>query len=358
MKKRDTILVVDDVEMNRTILCTLFEKNYNLLEAENGEQAMQLLEKYHSRIAIVLLDLNMPVKNGYEVLEDMKAQGMLSTVPVIVITVESSSESEIKAFDLGASDIMMKPFELHVVERRVQNVIELNLHKLYQDELIEEQANKLRESQTVMVDALASIIESRSLETGQHVQRIRLFTKVLLEDVSVNYPEYDIDERRIELISSAAALHDIGKISIPDSILNKPGKLTSEEFEIMKSHTVKGCEMLATLKRIGDKEYLHYAYNICRHHHERFDGKGYPDHLVGDAIPICAQIAGIADCYDALTMDRVYRKAIDPDKATHMILNGECGTFSPKLLQRFEAVSDTFAQLSREYRDGIAPEED
>lgn len=357
MKKRDTILVVDDVEMNRTILCTLFEKNYNLLEAENGEQAMQLLEKYHSRIAIVLLDLNMPVKNGYEVLEDMKAQGMLSTVPVIVITVESSSESEIKAFDLGASDIMMKPFELHVVERRVQNVIELNLHKLYQDELIEEQANKLRESQTVMVDALASIIESRSLETGQHVQRIRLFTKVLLEDVSVNYPEYDIDERRIELISSAAALHDIGKISIPDSILNKPGKLTAEEFEIMKSHTVKGCEMLATLKRIGDKEYLHYAYNICRHHHERFDGKGYPDHLVGDAIPICAQIAGIADCYDALTMDRVYRKAIDPDKATHMILNGECGTFSPKLLQRFEAVSDTFAQLSREYRDGIAPEE-
>lgn len=357
MKKRDTILVVDDVEMNRTILCTLFEKNYNLLEAENGEQAMQLLEKYHSRIAIVLLDLNMPVKNGYEVLEDMKAQGMLSTVPVIVITVESSSESEIKAFDLGASDIMMKPFELHVVERRVQNVIELNLHKLYQDELIEEQANKLRESQTVMVDALASIIESRSLETGQHVQRIRLFTKVLLEDVSVNYPEYDIDERRIELISSAAALHDIGKISIPDSILNKPGKLTAEEFEIMKSHTVKGCEMLATLKRIGDKEYLHYAYNICRHHHERFDGKGYPDHLVGDAIPICAQIAGIADCYDALTMDRVYRKAIDPDKATHMILNGECGTFSPKLLQRFEAVSDTFAQLSKEYRDGIAPEE-
>lgn len=357
MKKRDTILVVDDVEMNRTILCTLFEKNYNLLEAENGEQAMQLLEKYHSRIAIVLLDLNMPVKNGYEVLEDMKAQGMLSTVPVIVITVESSSESEIKAFDLGASDIMMKPFELHVVERRVQNVIELNLHKLYQDELIEEQANKLRESQTVMVDALASIIESRSLETGQHVQRIRLFTKVLLEDVSVNYPEYEIDERRIELISSAAALHDIGKISIPDSILNKPGKLTAEEFEIMKSHTVKGCEMLATLKRIGDKEYLHYAYNICRHHHERFDGKGYPDHLVGDAIPICAQIAGIADCYDALTMDRVYRKAIDPDKATHMILNGECGTFSPKLLQRFEAVSDTFAQLSREYRDGIAPEE-
>lgn len=357
MKKRDTILVVDDVEMNRTILCTLFEKNYNLLEAENGEQAMLLLEKYHSRIAIVLLDLNMPVKNGYEVLEDMKAQGMLSTVPVIVITVESSSESEIKAFDLGASDIMMKPFELHVVERRVQNVIELNLHKLYQDELIEEQANKLRESQTVMVDALASIIESRSLETGQHVQRIRLFTKVLLEDVSANYPEYDIDERRIELISSAAALHDIGKISIPDSILNKPGKLTADEFEIMKSHTVKGCEMLATLKRIGDKEYLHYAYNICRHHHERFDGKGYPDHLVGDVIPICAQIAGIADCYDALTMDRVYRKAIDPDKAAHMILNGECGTFSPKLLQRFEAVSDTFAQLSREYRDGIAPEE-
>lgn len=351
MKKRDTILVVDDVEMNRTILCTLFEKNYNLLEAENGEQALQLLEKHHRRIAIVLLDLNMPVMNGYEVLDEMRKQNMLSTVPVIVITVESSSENELKAFDLGAADIIMKPFELHVVERRVQNVIELNLHKLYQDELIEEQACKLRESQTIMVDALASIIESRSLETGQHVQRIRLFTKVLLEDISVHCPEYNIDERKVELISSAAAMHDIGKIAIPDSILNKPGKLTAEEFEIMKSHTVKGCEMLASLKRLGDKEYLHYAYNICRHHHERWDGGGYPDHLVGDAIPIYAQITGIADCYDALTMDRVYRKAIEPDKAAHMILTGECGTFSSKLLQRFQAVSDTFAQLALEYKD-------
>lgn len=351
MKKRDTILVVDDVEMNRSILCALFEKNYNLLEAENGDQALQLLDKHADRITIVLLDLNMPVKNGYEVLEEMKANNLLSTIPVIVITVESSSENELKAFDLGAADIIMKPFELHVVERRVQNVVELNLHKLYQDELIEEQAAKLRESQTIMVDALSSVIESRSLETGQHVQRIRLFTKILLEDVSQCYPDQLLDDRKIEIISSAAAMHDIGKIAIPDSILNKPGKLTEEEFDTMKTHTTKGCEMLSVLKQIGDKEYLEYAYNICRYHHERWDGKGYPDHLVGNAIPLCAQIVGIADCYDALTMDRVYRKALPTDVAATMILTGECGTFSPTLLQNFQHVTDAFAQLSREYKD-------
>ncbi len=328
MMKRDTILIVDDMEVNRAILHGVFETQYNLLEAENGEQALLLLEAYHGQIAALLLDLMMPVMNGYQVMEEMRERGEFTDVPVVVITAEDSVEHEVRAFDLGASDIVKKPFEPHVVKRRIQNIIELNLHRLNQEELIAEQAARLRESNAVMIDALSSIIEYRSVETGQHIQRIRMFAKVLLEDVSRCYAEYGLNERNIDMIASALSMHDIGKIAIPDSILNKPGRLTPEEFEIMKTHSVKGCEILAGLDRMSDQEYLQYAYNICRYHHERWDGSGYPDGLKGDSIPVCAQVVGIADCYDALTTDRVYRKALPAGQAVNMILNGECGAFS------------------------------
>ena len=196
----------------------------------------------------------------------------------------------------------MKPFEPYVVKRRVQNIIELNQHRLNQEELIEEQAARLRESNSAMIDALSSIIEYRSAETGQHIRRIRIFTKALLEDVASSYPEYGLENPEIQMIVSASSMHDIGKIAIPDAILNKPGRLTKEEFEIMKTHSVKGCEILAGLDRMSDRQYLKYAYNICRYHHERWDGRGYPDGLKGDSIPIYAQVVGIADCYDALTL--------------------------------------------------------
>ncbi|MBS6646712.1 MAG: diguanylate cyclase [Clostridiaceae bacterium] len=349
--KRDTIIIVDDMEINRAILRGVFEKDYNLLEAENGNQALLLVEQYHSNIAAMLLDLVMPVKDGFQVMTELGNSNRLAEFPVVVITAEDSAESEVQAFDLGASDIIMKPFEPHVVKRRVQNIIELNLHKLNQDELIEEQAAKLRESNEVMIDALSSIIEYRSVETGQHIKRIRMFTKILLEDAARSYPEFGLTERNIAIIVSASSMHDIGKIAIPDSILNKPGRLTPEEFEIMKTHSIKGCEMLAGLDRMSDREYLQYAYNICRYHHERWDGKGYPDGLKGESIPVCAQVVGIADCYDALTTDRVYKKALSPEVAFNMILNGECGSFSPKLLECFKNVRVTFANLSKEYAD-------
>lgn len=354
MNIRNTILIVDDMEINRAILRGVLEKDYNLLEAENGEQALLLLEEYHDRIAALLLDLMMPVKNGYQVMTEMRRRGNFSDVPVVVITAEESVEHEVHAFDLGASDIVKKPFEPHVIKRRIQNIIELNLHRLNQEELIEEQAAKLRESNAVMIDALSAIIEYRSVETGQHIQRIRMFARVLLEDVSRCYAEFGLNERSIDMISSASSMHDIGKIAIPDSILNKPGKLTKEEFEIMKSHSIKGCEILAGLDRMSDKEYLQYAYNICRYHHERWDGSGYPDGLKGDSIPVCAQVVGIADCYDALTTDRVYRKALSSERAFNMILNGECGAFSPKLLECLKNVQVAFKNLAREYADGAA----
>lgn len=351
--RRNTILIVDDMGVSRAILSGAFEKSYNLLEAENGEQAMLLVQQYHMRLAAVLLNVNLPVKDGYQVLTEINTHGWLAEFPVIVIMAENSAESEIRAFDLGASDIIVKPFELHIVRRRVQNVIELNKHKLYQDELIEEQAQKLRESNAVMIDALSSIIEYRSVETGRHIQRIGVFTRVLLEDVEQCYPEYLLDDRKIAIIASASALHDIGKIAIPDAILNKPGRLTPGEYKVMKTHSVKGCKMLARLDRMGNEEYLQYAYSICRYHHERWDGRGYPDGLKGDNIPICAQVVGIADCYDALTNDRVYKKALSTEQAINMILNGECGAFSPRLLENLKNVQDILLLLSAEYADGV-----
>lgn len=355
---RNTLLVVDDMEINRAILRSLFEGEYNILEAGNGEQALMLLRQYRENIAAVLLDIVMPIKNGYQVLEEMEQSELLATIPVIVVTSQGSSTDEVRAFDLGASDLIPKPFEPHVVRRRVQNTVELNRHKLHLEELVEEQAASLRESKDVLMDALSSVIEHRSIESGQHVLRIRMFTKILLEDVMHSYPEYGLDARKIGVISSAASLHDIGKIAIPDAILNKPGKLTPEEFETMKTHAQKGCEILAGLDRMHDKEYLEYAYHICRYHHERWDGKGYPEGLQGENIPISAQAVSIADAYDALTTDRVYKKAYSPEKAFNMILNGECGCFSPRLLESFKNVREAFAELTRKYADGLSPKVD
>lgn len=351
MIKRDIVLIVDDIEMNRAILSGIFAKEYRSLEAENGVQALDLVQQYQNSIAVVLLDIMMPVMDGYQVMLEMNRLGLISKIPVIIITADSSTDSELKAFDAGAADVITKPFEAHLVRRRVQNVVELNLRKLHQDELIEEQAAKLMESNAAIISTLASVVEARSLETGLHIKRIGMYTKVLLEDIVHKHPEYILDDRQINIIVNAAALHDIGKIAIPDAILNKPGRLTTSEYAVMKTHSVKGCEMLANLSGIADREYLQYAYNICRYHHERWDGNGYPDQLKGDAIPIYAQVVGVADCYDALTTDRMYKKAIAPQQAISMILNGECGIFSPKLLESLKAVQSVWMQLSAQYAD-------
>jgi response regulator RpfG family c-di-GMP phosphodiesterase len=356
-KNRDTILIVDDMELNRMILHGIFEKDYTIVEAENGRQALSIVSQHHDTIAAILLDIVMPEMDGYEVMKKLNDGNYLSEFPIIIITAENSAEIELQAFDCGASEIIVKPFEAHVVKRRVQNSIDLNRRKLHQDEIIQEQANKIRNSSTLIIDALSEIIEGRSIEAGNHVKRIRLFTKVLLQDAQKRLPELSLDDNLVELISNASSMHDIGKISIPDQILNKPGKLSPEEFAVMKTHTTEGCKMLDKLKRIGSEDLLgnklmiSYAYNICRYHHERWDGKGYPDGLAGDNIPICAQIVGIADCYDALTNDRCYRKALPVDKAIDMILNGECGTFSPKLLTCLEDVKPEFSALTAKYKD-------
>lgn len=352
MALRDTLLLVDDQKSGRTILRRIFEDTYNLLEAENGEQALLLLEQHQSCIAVMLLDLVMPVMDGFELLAAMKERGLLLNIPVLIISSMDSPDHEMKAFDLGASDIILKPFEPMLVRRRVENIVELNSHKWHLQELVEQQSQTLRHSHDMIVDTLTSLIEHRSLESGQHILRIRGFTRLLLQELARSYPEYELTPLSIDLISRASALHDIGKISIPDAVLNKPGRLTPEEFEVMKGHSAIGSQMLVKLPRTGNEEYLNYAHDICRHHHERWDGHGYPDGLAYDNIPIAAQVVGLADAYDALTTKRVYKPALPHDRAAEMILNGECGVFSPKLLDCFRHLSGEFAQLAQKYADG------
>ncbi|MDL2327442.1 response regulator [Ruminococcaceae bacterium OttesenSCG-928-A11] len=341
-KQKKKLLVVDDIQLNRLILTELFSEDYEVIEAENGEAAMALISLFGTEIAIVLLDIVMPVMDGFEVLQRMNASGLMSTLPVILITGENDDEKALKGYALGASDMISKPFNPDVVARRVQNVVELYAHKQdlerklrEQKEMLEKQAERLRQSNQFVIDALSTTVEFRDSESGDHINRIRTLTKVMLEAMRDDYP---LTDEEIEAISNASAMHDIGKIAIPDSILMKPGPLTKEEFEVMKTHTVKGCDILTRVKSAQDQDYFTYCYEICRHHHERWDGRGYPDGLKGDEISIWAQATSLADVYDALTSPRVYKGAYDHDTAVRMILNGECGEFNPKLLASFQAV--------------------
>lgn len=345
--EKKIMLVVDDMELNRAILCELFNDKYDVMEAENGKEALQLIQKFGESIAIVLLDLIMPVLNGFEVLQEMADTGLSDRVPVIMITSENSEQAILNGYNLGVSDVITKPFNPDIVRKRVQNTVELNSYKLQlenkvktQVEFIERQSQELERVNSFIIDTLSTIVEFRDLESGQHVKRIRGLTKILLYGVAGKHKEYGLTEESINTISSASAMHDIGKIAIPDHILLKPGKLTWEEFEIMKTHTTKGCDLLNSLNYIKTSNYFKYSYEICRYHHERWDGNGYPDHLKGDEIPIWAQVVALADVYDALTSERVYKPAFTHEQAVKMIQNGECGEFNPILLEVFEDVQD------------------
>lgn len=344
------MLVVDDVEINRIILAELFTDQYDVLEAEDGQIALNLIDQHGTDISIVLLDLIMPVMDGFEVLREMNRTEIINNVPVIMITGEHDEEKTLTGYGLGVSEVVNKPFNQEIIRRRVNNVVDLYAHKqtlenklAEQKEMLEKQADKIKQSNQFVIDALSTTVEFRSLESGEHIKRIRLLVKVLLEKASAYYP---LTPQEIEIISSASAMHDIGKIAIPDAILCKPGKLTNEEFEIMKTHTTQGCKILEGVSYTQDQEYYKYCYEICRHHHERWDGRGYPDGLKGDEISIWAQATSLADVYDALTSKRVYKDAYTHDEAVNMIIRGECGTFNPKLLNCFVSVQDSLREMA------------
>lgn len=286
----------------------------------------------------------------------MSEWGLIDKVPVIVISAEDSEETENRTLDLHAIDFIRKPFEPSVVRRRVRNVYDLfeyknNLEGIVDDQTraLREQAERIQAFNDNMVDVLGMVVEYRHSESGQHVHRVKLYTELLCRQLMNDYPEYGLTEEDVKRIGQASVLHDLGKIAIPDSVLLKPGRLTDEEYEQIKLHTVLGDELIGRIKGAWDDDFAHAAREICRHHHERYDGKGYPDALKGEAIPISAQAVSVADVYDALVTDRVYKAAYTPDEAYAMIQNGECGTFSPKLLSCLAKLRSQFEEVRQSY---------
>ena len=348
--EKQKILIVDDSEMNRAILTGILDDGYDFLEAENGLQALDVL-RAHRDISHVLLDIVMPELDGFGVLSVMGEQHWIDQTPVIMISAESDSMLVERAYQLGATDYISRPFDKSVVRRRVINTLMLYGKQKHLMRMITEQVYRREKSNRLMTGILSHIVEFRNAESGPHVQHIQTVSELLLRQLARKTDRYTLTEDDIALISTASALHDIGKISIPDSILNKPGKLTAEEFEVVKTHAAVGASILQNLPMTQDEPLIQVAYQICRWHHERYDGHGYPDGLVGDQIPITAQVVSLADVYDALTGERCYKKAYPHETAVRMIQNGECGVFNPLLI---ECLLDIQDQLQREI--GTPPE--
>lgn len=339
--KKPTILVADDSAMNRAMLQVVLGDTYDIIEVEDGEQAIAALQRYGLSISLVLLDLVMPHMDGFEVLRIMNKQGWIQEIPVIMVTSEDSPEIANQAFDMGVSDFLNRPYNEGIVRRRVHNTLMLDAKQKALIEAVTHEVEKRQKDTSLMVGILSHIVEFRNGESGQHVLHVNALTELLLGALMATTDAYDLTPDRIELIKLASSLHDIGKISIDDKVLNKPGRLTDEEFELMKQHTVIGAEMLEDLSfSRADEPLIEVSYQICRWHHERYDGRGYPDGLKGDEIPIAAQVVALADVYDALTSPRVYKEAFSHEKSIEMILNGECGAYNPLLLDCLKKVAD------------------
>ena len=334
------ILVVDDSEMNREILSEILNEEYDIIEADSGDTCIDMLRKYETGISLVLLDIVMPGMDGFGVLNYMNRHHYLEDIPVIMISSEDSAEIVRRAYEMGVSDYINRPFDAGVVHRRVYNTIKLYAKQRRLITLITNQVYEKEKNNRMMVGILSQIVEFRNGESGSHVLNINIFTGMLLESLVQKTDKYNITWSERLLITTASALHDIGKIGIDDKILNKPGRLTDEEFKIMQNHTIIGASILENMGSYQDEELMKVAYQICRWHHERYDGKGYPDGLKGDEIPISAQVVSLADVYDALVSERVYKKAYSHEKAIEMIINGECGCFNPILLECLLDIQD------------------
>ena len=334
------ILVVDDSEMNREILSEILNEEYDIIEADSGDTCIDMLRKYETGISLVLLDIVMPGMDGFGVLNYMNRHHYLEDIPVIMISSEDSAEIVRRAYEMGVSDYINRPFDAGVVHRRVYNTIKLYAKQRRLITLITNQVYEKEKNNRMMVGILSQIVEFRNGESGSHVLNINIFTGMLLESLVQHTDKYDLSWSERLLITTASALHDIGKIGIDDKILNKPGRLTDEEFKIMQNHTIIGASILENMGSYQDEELMKVAYQICRWHHERYDGKGYPDGLKGDEIPISAQVVSLADVYDALVSERVYKKAYSHEKAIEMIINGECGCFNPILLECLLDIQD------------------
>ena len=333
LQNKSQILLVDDSAMSRMILKEILGGDYSILEAENGQECLEKMQAEAGNIALVLLDINMPVMDGFEVLKAMNANHTIEDIPVIMISSDDSDAAIRRSYELGASDYVTRPFDARIVYRRVTNTIKLYAKQRRLVQMVSDQIRARENNTDMLVGVLSHIVEFRNGESGAHVRHIRIITELLLHRLLEISSQYPITAEQQDNIPLASALHDIGKIGIDEKILNKPGKLTPEEFEVVKTHSMLGAEMLHQLEDFNEQPLLQTAYEITRWHHERWDGRGYPDGLKGDEIPISAQLVALADVYDALTSERCYKKAFSHEKAVQMILNGECGAFNPLLLQ-------------------------
>lgn len=354
-EKNARILIVDDSEMNRDMLSDMLSDDYDIVEAADGEEALSILKERVYDIDLVLLDIIMPAVDGFGVLDVMKRYHWIDNTPVIMISSETSQSYIRKAFELGVTDYILRPFDSFIIHKRVSNTLMLYRKQKKLLSALEEQVYENEKNNSMMINVLAHIVEFRNGESGMHVHHIKQLTSILLQNLIEKTDKYHLTENDILLISTASSLHDIGKISIDDKILNKPGRLTAEEFEVIKTHSVIGAEMLQDLHNTHNYPLFDKAYEICRWHHERYDGKGYPDGLSGEEIPISAQVTSLADVYDALTSNRCYKKAFSHEKAMEMILDGQCGAFNPVLLQ---CLKDCEKQILAEFSDSIDTTQD
>ncbi|MBQ3078330.1 MAG: response regulator [Clostridia bacterium] len=336
--EKKTVLIVDDTAFNRELLTEILEDEYEILEAENGVEAIKVMEKHREQVSLVLLDVVMPEMDGFSFLEYMNLRGWIDSVPVIMISSENTSDFVDRAYQLQVTDFISRPFDTSIVRRRTANTITLYAKQRRLEEMVNEQIRRHERSNRLMISILSQLVEFRNGESGLHIVHIRAITELLLRRVNWKMDDIYSDED-ISRIAIASALHDIGKISTPEEILNKPGRLTAEEFTIMKEHAAVGAEMLKKLQDSYDDPLLQTAYEICRWHHERYDGRGYPDGLKGDQIPIHAQVVALADVYDALTSERCYKKAFSHETAMEMILGGKCGAFHPTLLACLQEIA-------------------
>ena len=343
--KQQQILIVDDSEMNRKILVEMLKSDFRILEAADGEECISILEQYGTGISLIMLDIVMPSLDGFNVLAYMNRKHWIDDIPVIMISSEESDSYIQRAYEMGVSDYISRPFDAKVVYQRVYNTIKLYMKQRRLINLVSDQVYEKEKNNMIMVSILSHIVEFRNGESGLHVVNINSVSALILEQLVQKTDMYKLSWARQYMIATASALHDIGKIGIDEKILNKPGKLTPEEYEIMKTHSVIGYDMLDSIGLYQDEELVKVAKEICRWHHERYDGRGYPDGLKGEEIPVSAQVVSLADVYDALVSERVYKKAFSHEQAMNMILNGECGAFNPILLECLKDIQDELVAM-------------
>ncbi len=352
--EKQKILIVDDSEMNRALLLDILEEQYDIVEAQNGAEAISILSERWAEFSLLLLDIMMPVMDGFEVLATINQYHWSDNFAIIMISADDSPANIKRAYDLGAFDYINRPFDPAIVHRRISSTMLLYARRQRLEKIIAKQIEEQEQNNKLMISILSHIVESRNGESGLHILHVNTITKYLLKRLVLYTDQYSLSKEDISLISVASSLHDIGKIAIPDEILNKPGRLTDEEFAIIKTHSMLGANILSELPaEMRDAPLVKVAYEICRWHHERYDGRGYPDGLKGDDIPISAQVVAMADVYDALTSERCYKKAFTHKEALKMILEGQCGTFNPLLLQCLQGIADT---LEHEFTNNLPPE--